>query len=310
MHATTAHEIVPVTQYSPEEATTGQLPQLAEIDGKAINLDFPPFDKRHSWEPPSTQSGDNEHNIHASWSQLWKTKLPKGTQLRIARSPFSTDWCDRWFNSLQALEWDRPQVKGKALNRRTAWYVRGRCTCTYDYGAMQIKPRGFPAWLDDLMDIVMLQCGLLDKQGWPTSCNVNYYEQPGDMVGAHTDNENLFQGTKQQITIISLSLGGTREFLMYTAARQPLGSVLLRNGDMIAMEHWTQAHLKHGIAKLPLGSPEDPKRINLTWRWIAQHKLDCPEEEQRIISGPAALPIIDEALPADEAEQKWASKRG
>ena len=89
-----------------------------------------------------------------------------------------------------------------------------------------------------------------------------------------------------------------------------MGSILLRNGDMIAMEHWTQSQLKHGIAKLPPDSLEDPKRINFTWRWIAQHKLDCPEEEQRIISSPAALPIQDRALPADEAEQNWAIRRG
>ena len=155
------------------------------------------------------------------------------------------------------------------------------------------------------MDIVMPQCGLPDKQDWPNSCNVNYYEQHGDMVGAHADNEDLFQGVKQQITIISLSFGGTREFLMYTASRQPLGSVLLRNGDMIAMEHWTQAQLKHGIAKLPLDSPDDPKRINLTWRWIAQHRLDCPEEGIETFRGRAELPIIDTVLPADEAEQRW-----
>ena len=175
---------------------------------------------------------------------------------------------------------------------------------------MQIIPRSFPEWLDDLMEVVMPQSGLVDKLSWPTSCNVNFYEQHDDMVGAHADNEALFQGTHQEITIISLSLGGTREFLIYSTARQPLGSILLRNGDMIAMEHWTQSQLKHGIAKLPPDSLEDPKRINLTWRWIAQHKLDCPEEEQRIIRSPAALPIQDRALPADEAEHNWAMRKG
>ena len=175
---------------------------------------------------------------------------------------------------------------------------------------MKIKPRGFPEWLNDLMDVVMPQCGLLEKQDWPNSCNVNYYEKHGDLVGPHADNEDLFQGAKQQITIISLSLGGTREFVVYTAARQPLGSILLRNGDLLAMEHWTQAQLKHGIAKLPIGSPDDPKRINITWRWIAQHKLDCPEAVPDSFRCIAELPVIDKALPADEAEHRWAIQRG
>ena len=153
------------------------------------------------------------------------------------------------------------------------------------------------------------QCGLVDEQSWPTSCNVNYYEQQDDMVGAHADNEDLFQGTHQEITIISLSLGGTRDFIIYSPARQVMGSITLRNGDMIAMERWTQAQLKHGIARLPPDSLEDPKRINFTWRWIAQHKLDCKAEEQQIVNSPATLPVPDKAQAADEAEHSWAMKQ-
>ena len=130
------------------------------------------------------------------------------------------------------------------------------------------------------------------------------------MVGAHADNEDLFQGAHQEITIISLSLGGTRDFTIYSSTRQVLGTIALRNGDMIAMERWTQAQLKHGIARLPPDSSEDPKRINFTWRWIAQHKLDCSAEEQQIVNSPAALPVPDRALAADEAEHSWTMRPG
>ena len=129
------------------------------------------------------------------------------------------------------------------------------------------------------------------------------------MVGAHADNEALFQGNQQEITIISLSLGGTRDFLIY-AARQVLGTITLRNGDLIAMERWTQAHLKHGIAKLPQGTLEDPRRINLTWRWIAQHKRDCAAEYQHMVTSPATLPVPDKQMAADEAEHGWSIKTG
>ena len=286
------------------------MPLLAAIDDKAINQDFPPFAKTPAWEPSQSQTGADGHHLRTNWRQLWKGKLPKGTQLRIARGPYSDIWCDQWFNSLQTLEWERQSIQGRSLNRRTAWFVRGGCTCTYDLGAMQIIPRSFPEWLDDLMEVVMPQCGLVDKLNWPTSCNVNFYEQHDDMVGAHADNEALFQGTHQEITIISLSLGSTRDFIIYSPTRQVLGSIALRNGDMIAMERWTQAQLKHGIARLPPDSFEDPKRINLTWRWIAQHKLDCSAEEQQIVNSPAALPVPDRALAADEAEHSWTMRPG
>ena len=301
----TGQEIALHSPSSPiEDEAPGQLPPLAEIDGKAINREFPPFATTPTWEPTQFQTGSDGSRRHSSWSQLWRCKIPKGTQLRVARSPFSATWCDHWFNSLQALDWERPHIKGKKLNRRTAWFVRGECTCTYDYGSMHIAPRYFPVWLDDLMEVVMPECGLVDKLSWPTSCNVNYYERHDDMVGAHADNEALFQGNQQEITIISLSLGGTRDFLVYEA-KQVLGTITLRNGDLIAMERWTQAHLKHGIAKLPQGSLEEPRRINLTWRWIAQHKRDCAAEYQHMVISPASLPVPDNQMAADEAERSY-----
>ena len=98
-------EIVLSSPTSPkEEETPGQLPPLASIDGKAINQDFHPFVKTPAWEPSQSQAGTDEHHQRTSWRQLWKGKLPKGTQLRIARGPFSDIWCDQWFNSLQTLE--------------------------------------------------------------------------------------------------------------------------------------------------------------------------------------------------------------
>ena len=153
----------------------------------------------------------------------------------------------------------------------------------------------------------MPECGLADKQAWPDSCNVNFYERHDDLVGPHADNEALFQGKHQEITIISLSLGGTRQLLVH-AAKQVVGSITLRNGDLMAMEKWTQAHLRHSIAKLPQDTQENPKRVNLTWRWIAQHKQNCALASQHTIKVPATLPIPDKAVAADEAEHGWSVK--
>ena len=158
-HKTTGQEIALSSPTTPnDEERPGQLPPLAEIDGRTINHDYPPFAATPTWDPAQSQTGVDGRRRHAIWRQLWRDKIPPATQIRVARNPFSIAWCDQWFNSLQALDWDRPYAKGKKLNRRTAWFVRGDCTCTYDYGAMQIAPRAIPEWLDDLMEVVMPEC--------------------------------------------------------------------------------------------------------------------------------------------------------
>ena len=292
---------------------TGILPPLADFDGKAINSDHPPFDTLSRWEevPPPSRHGTRRtpSAIHAIWSQLWKGKLAPTTQLRIARNPFSVDWCNQWFNHLQVLQWERPKGQhGKPLNRKTAWFVQNGCNCTYDYGTMQISPRAFPEWLTDLMEIVMPECGFTDKAEWPNSCNINYYETHEDLVGPHADNEPLFQGKNREITIISLSLGGTRHLAIHSG-RQVVGTIPLRNGDIMAMEKWIQSQLKHSIAKLSPSSREEPRRINLTWRWLVHHKPGCTADPQHTSPGPATLPVADaKDMAADEAERSWGGK--
>ena len=240
---------------------------------------------------------------------MWKGKLAPTTQLRIARNPFSVNWCNQWFNHLQELQWERPNGRhGKPLNRGTAWFVQNGCNCTYDYGNMQISPRAFPDWLTDLMDIVMPECGFTDKADWPNSCNINHYERLDDSVGPHSDNEALFQGKAREITIISLSLGGTRDLSIH-AGKTLLGIIPLRNGDIMAMEKWTQNKLKHSIAKLPPNSKEEPRRINLTWRWLILHKLGCTSDCHHTLPGPPTLPVTDAMDNAeDEAETAWCGK--
>ena len=85
-----------------------------------------------------------------------------------------------------------------------------------------------------------------------------------------------------------------------------VGTIPLRNGDIMAMEKWTQNKLKHSIAKLPLNSKEEPRRINLTWRWLVQHKLGCTSDCHHTLPGPPALPVADAMdMAEDEAETAW-----
>ena len=160
-----------------------------------------------------------------------------------------------------------------------------------------MPPAPFPDWLGAIMEVIMPQCGLPDPAYWPTSCNLNFYESASDAAGAHADDEQLFEGKLREITIISLSLGGTRDFSIHNLSLTPLASIPLASGDFIVMENWIQSLVKHALHKLPASSCEDPQRINLTWRWISAHQAGCPEFSSVEAGSPPQLPV-DSPLPA------------
>ena len=160
------------------------------------------------------------------------------------------------------------------------------------------------------MDVIMPQCGLHEPSQWPNSCNLNYYESANDAAGAHADDEPLFEGKQREITIISLSLGGTRDFSISSPSRAPLAKLHLASGDLMVMEHWTQALVKHALDKLPANSGETPERINLTWRWLSAHRPGCPAISKEVLVSPWQLPV-DNPLPGvvKASDEMWAEYR-
>ena len=155
----------------------------------------------------------------------------------------------------------------------------------------------------------MTQCGLSDETTRPNTCNLNYYEGAEDAVAAHSDDEPMFQGLHRPITIISLSLGGPREFELRTGTRH-LTRIKLQAGDLLAMEEYTQAHLKHAVPRLSPTSSDDPRRINLTWRWLVKHQDGCMEAGQEPPPAPPRLPVIEpEAATIEQSDQMWSHLR-
>lgn len=136
--------------------------------------------------------------------------------------------------------------------------------------------------MNDLMKQVMPYCGIESSEDWPTSCNLNLYEDGGMSVGWHSDDERLFQGKFQDIRILSLSLGVSRKFEM--RANWPEENekqhrrVLLASGDIMTMEGMLQKHFQH---RVPREENIQGPRINLTWRWIAKHNPRCPAGRRR-----------------------------
>ena len=145
-----------------------------------------------------------------------------------------------------------------------------------------------------IMQILMPQCGLPNPASWPDSANLNMYEDVASAVGPHADDEDMFGGKNRPILILSWSLGGTRQFEVRgmkgskVILRQPLA-----DGDLLAMEQWTQLLLKHSISRLPANSATNPRRINITWRWLVCHRAACPLAAAAARTAPRSLPIVE-----------------
>jgi len=156
------------------------------------------------------------------------------------------------------------------------------CNCTYRYGSIEVEPVPYPPWMLQLLEMTMPQCGIFMREQWPTSCNLNLYEDGGMSVGWHSDDERLFQGKFQDIRIISLSFGIKRRFELRAnwpeAGEVAVRQMLLGDGDICTMEGMMQKHYQHRVPKE--GNVRGP-RINLTWRWIARHSPTCPVPRMR-----------------------------
>merc|ERR1719263_1583149 len=101
------------------------------------------------------------------------------------------------------------------------------------------------------MEICMPLCGLRGRSRWPNCCNLNLYEDGGQSVGWHADDEELFQGKSNDCPIISFSLGEARTFeLQLKEGGADAGAasehrVRLGSGDLMTMEGLTQKHYQH-----------------------------------------------------------------
>ena len=202
------------------------------------------------------------------------------------------------------------------MRRKTAWLTPSECTCGYAYGSgnsrVVVPPQPFPIWMHVSMPVIMPQCGMPDPETWPDCANCNWYEEAKDAVGPHADDEDMFEGKYRAILIISLSLGGTRHFEVRGKTRNARAILRqpLADGDLLAMEQWTQVFLKHSVARLPESSTANPHRINITWRWLAHHRQGCPHAGLAIRPVPQALPLND-PCPASvqSSDAAWAHIR-
>jgi len=136
----------------------------------------------------------------------------------------------------------------------------------------------------------------LGEDAWPNSANVNLYRDGRQAVGWHADDESLFRGRDSDCPIVSISLGTPREFwiaLKTGDGMEPDPRTVveadLRDGDLLTMEGRLQRHCVHLVPKANPREPIRDERINITFRWVREHRFHCPLNKRRKVPLPRAL---------------------
>ena len=146
------------------------------------------------------------------------------------------------------------------------------------------------------------------KKDVPTGVNLNQYASSGSFIRWHSDNESLFGPQNLPKLIVSLSLGSSVEFMVRRRAPGKVpSSIRLDHGDVLVMDGLAQSDCERCTAS-ELQGP----RVNLTYRWVAQHTASCP------LAGVVGcvLPTCAQGLvvPSSrwfgEGENKWSSSCG
>ena len=197
---------------------------------------------------------------------------------------------------------------------KTAWVTPGHdCLCSYKYGhGAAVRPQTNNAICDGVVGLWRRVAPFLSpwcgKKDVPTGVNLNQYAGSGSFIRWHSDNEPLFGPQNLPKLIVSLSLGNSVEFMVRRRASGNVpSSIRLDHGDVLVMDALAHSEYEHCTASVLQGP-----RVNLTYRWVAQHTASCP------LAGVVGclLPTCAQGLvePSSrwlgEGENKWSSSWG
>ena len=188
----------------------------------------------------------------------------------------------------------------------TAWVTPGHnCLCSYTYGhGAAVRPQTNNAIWHGVIGLWSRVAPLLSpwcgKKDVPTGVNLNQYAGPGSLIRWHSDNEPSFGPQNSPELIVSLSLGNSVEFMVRRGALGKVpSSIRLDHGDVLVMDGLAQSEYEH--CTVPgLQGP----RVNLTYRWVAQHTASCP------LAGVVGCVLPTCAQGLVEPSSRWVGGRG
>lgn len=157
------------------------------------------------------------------------------------------------------LKWEKPSIKifGKShpIPRQQAFYGDANTSYKYSHTIFQANP-----WHIALLDIKQAIEELTVQKFNCVLCNK--YANGRDYMSLHSDNEPELG---KNPVIASVSLGGTRTFVLQKKDKSEKHEIELNDGDLLIMKGQFQEQWNHGIKKTM--RPKQP-RINLTFRNI------------------------------------------
>merc|ERR1719428_205326 len=137
------------------------------------------------------------HKAVGEWEQVVADPMRR-CWLHFKKSLWSEALLNRELEIIMRnTQWTKLLNREGKVTRSTAWFVADNCACNYAYGDVSIQATSMPAWLRAINARVLGEgCGLPEEE-WPNSVNLNMYEDGDQNVGWHSDDEDLFAGTKQ-----------------------------------------------------------------------------------------------------------------
>lgn len=161
-------------------------------------------------------------------------------------------------NLRDAARWEVHRIRmfGRMVDspRLSCWM--GDAGAAYRYSGVRFAPRPWPAMLDDVRTRLAAEC-----DGPFNSVLANLYRDGRDAMGWHRDDEPELGDAPM---IASLSLGGTRRFLLKEATGDR-HAIDLASGDLLLMSGDSQRRYRHALPRT--AKPVAP-RINLTFRRV------------------------------------------
>jgi alkylated DNA repair dioxygenase AlkB/predicted NAD-dependent protein-ADP-ribosyltransferase YbiA (DUF1768 family) len=173
-----------------------------------------------------------------------------------------------WYDRIdQETNWSVFKVKiyGKLIDQPRLSSFIGEEEKTYSYSGIPRPPEKWtPAAYAIRGKIQRLVRRLIPEHKNFTSCLLNKYRSGMDKIGYHSDNE---KDLDKDMTIASVSLGSTRDFILRNKKTKKRTVIPLKSGSLILMGPGCQENYKHTV---PVRKREKKCRINLTYRVINQ----------------------------------------
>ena len=187
---------------------------------------------------------------------------------------------DDLFAKFGRITWTKVHGSHGKEKRSSAWYTAAGCICPYVYSGKPWEALSVTPWMYELAKDIAKIFEIPEAVGPPNAINFNFDKDRTQGLWWHADKEDLFKGPTGQATIISLSLGSSKEFKLKRKYEDDGDAVTttLKSGDLLKMAGMTQSFDLHMVPEEACASSSSATshiRYNTTFRWVHRHTKKC-----------------------------------